>query len=159
MLIADIFVLDLGTIRLSWMWDGFGLLALILIFFTPHKGTAMHLLLPLFVRVLCISAMGSLGLRRFFANRWIAVIGGMCYSVYLLHFVFIAAISKLTRGAILYQADFVSNLPIQLIVTGIPSLVLCVIFFVLVERPCMDPSWPSKIRDRFSAKRIRETAA
>jgi peptidoglycan/LPS O-acetylase OafA/YrhL len=69
----------------------------------------------------------------------------MCYSIYLLHFLFIAVLFKMTRHAILPQAMFFTNYAIQLLLVMLPVLLLCAVFFVLVERPCMDPDWPSKL--------------
>ncbi len=57
-----------------------------------------------------------------------------------------AAVFKVTRRAILPQADFLTNYLVQ-VVTLVPLvLAVCITFYLLVERPCMDPEWPSKVR-------------
>ena len=38
-----------------------------------------------------------------------------------------------------------ANFAIQLVVMGIPILLLSALYYWLVERPCMDPDWPSKL--------------
>jgi peptidoglycan/LPS O-acetylase OafA/YrhL len=145
LLLADIFVLDLETMRSTWMWDVAGLAGLAMMFGIGHDGYGAHVLLPVALGIVCLAAMRSIVLRRFVANPWIAVIGGMCYSIYLLHFALIAAIFKVTRRLIIPKFDFLANFAIQLIVTGVPTLLLCILFYRLVERPCMDPDWPSKL--------------
>ncbi len=144
LVVAEVFVLDLEKLKSSWMWDLVGIAALVAIF-GPASSAILHTLMPIAIAVLFPAAMRSRGLRRVFANEWVAVIGGMCYSIYLLHFLFIAVLFKMTRHAILPQAMFFTNYAIQLLLVMLPVLLLCAVFFVLVERPCMDPDWPSKL--------------
>jgi peptidoglycan/LPS O-acetylase OafA/YrhL len=145
LLLADIFVLDLEQIRSSWMWDVAALLALAFVYLFGQNLDVWHALLPYALAVLCLAAMRSLLFRRFVANRWIAVTGGMCYSIYLLHLMVMAVVFKVTRRLIVPQFNFVENFLVQCVAMGIPVLVVSVLFFRLVERPCMDPEWPSKL--------------
>jgi peptidoglycan/LPS O-acetylase OafA/YrhL len=145
LLVADVFVLDLERIPSSALWDALGILSLAGIFWFTHEAWWAHLALPFLIGLLSIAALRSYVLRRIFANPLVAVIGGMCYSVYLLHLIFIAALFKITRHAVLAHATFPANFAIQVLLTAVPAVLLCAIFFVLVERPCMDPAWPSKL--------------
>jgi peptidoglycan/LPS O-acetylase OafA/YrhL len=111
------------------------------------------------IAALTIAAMRSYILRRIFASPPIAIIGGMCYSIYLLHLIFIAAIFKLARHAILPGAAFPTNLALQIILTGIPAVLLCTLFYLLVERPCMDPDWPSTLWHRLTGRSGAEVQA
>jgi len=144
LLVADVFVLDLEKMKPSWLWDLAGIAALVAIF-VPANSAMLHTLMPIAIAVLFAAAMRSRGLRRVFANEWVAVVGGMCYSVYLLHFLLIAVLFKITRHAILPGATFFANYAIQLLLITLPVLLLCAGFYVLIERPCMDPDWPSKL--------------
>ena len=145
LLLADIFVLDLAEMRSSWWWDVAGLAGLIFMFGLGHGQFWPHVLLPFGLVVVCLASMRSLVLRRFVANPWIAVIGGACYSIYLMHFALIAALFKATRRLVVVRFDFLGNFLIQCIVTGVPVLLLSLVFYRFVERPCMDPEWPSKL--------------
>jgi peptidoglycan/LPS O-acetylase OafA/YrhL len=87
------------------------------------------------------------------------VIGGMCYSIYLLHFLFIAVLFKVTRHAIVPSAPFFLNYAIQLALVAVPVIAICAVFFLLVERPCMDPDWPSKLWHKITGRRGEEAAA
>ena len=87
------------------------------------------------------------------------MIGGMCYSIYLLHLLVIAALFKVTRHAILPGALYVVNFSIQLLFTVVPTVAICSVFFLLVERPCMDPSWPAKLWHLITGRKAIEAAA
>ncbi len=145
LLVADVFVLDLARLRTSWLWDAVGIAALGLMFWPLHEAFWPQVVLPFVLAPLCVAAMRSVALRRVFANESVAVFGGMCYSIYLLHMTLISVLFKVTRKAILPYANYPANLVIQVVVTGLPVLALCALYFVLVERPCMDPDWPSKL--------------
>lgn len=159
LLVADVFVLDLEGMKASWVWDAFGGVALATIFWPMHDAAWAHALLPLPIGLLCVAAMRSRALRRVLANEWIAVTGGMCYSIYLLHFVLIAVVFKVTRHALLSGVIFPVNLLVQVVATGVPVLLLCVAFFVLVERPSMDPNWPSLVWRRVTRRPDAEIEA
>jgi peptidoglycan/LPS O-acetylase OafA/YrhL len=159
LLVADVFVVDLDRMPSSWLWDLAGLSAVALMSWPDHDALWAHIVLPLVIAVLMIAVMRSHLIRRIFATPWVAVIGGMCYSIYLFHLLLIAVVFKVTRMAILPHADFLVNYLIQLVVMGIPVLALCTLVFVLVERPCMDPDWPSKLWHLVTGRSEREVAA
>lgn len=78
--------------------------------------------------------------KRVLGTPWLSIIGGMCYSIYLLHF---ALISMFGRAVVRLQptpyfvANFVFHLMLQLVVVlGVGSL-----FFHFVEKPCMRREW------------------
>jgi peptidoglycan/LPS O-acetylase OafA/YrhL len=152
LLLADIFVLDLPEMKTSWLWDGVALVALVYMLANPRSTWSAHLLLPYFFALMCLAAMRSHVFRKFVANPWIAVIGGMCYSIYLLHFAMMAVVFKFSRRLLLPQFDYLTNYMIQLIVIGVPILLSSVAFFMLVERPCMDPHWPGKLWHKLTGR-------
>ena len=84
---------------------------------------------------------------RFFCHPVITLTGGMCYSMYLLHYAVISASGRLFKRFLIgsnfttrFVLDALVVIPVVLVVTGV--------FFVLIERPCMDPTWPSKVSVR-----------
>jgi peptidoglycan/LPS O-acetylase OafA/YrhL len=160
LVVADIFVIDLKNMHSHWLWDVAGVSALCAIFLSPKAAYWPHVVMPLETIILCIAAMRSFAIRRCLANQVVAVVGGMCYSIYLMHFLFIAVIFKISRYAILTGVDFPVNYLLQIVVTGIPALILSAAFFVLIERPCMEPNWPSKLWGAIRApSRARALAA
>ena len=85
-------------------------------------------------------------------NPWLATIGGMCYTIYLLHFPFISFLGHPTLP-IARQTTPLLHLAVQALLIIPPLLVVSSVYFVLIERPCMDRRWPQKLRDRVLALR------
>jgi peptidoglycan/LPS O-acetylase OafA/YrhL len=95
-------------------------------------------------------ALRSDVVRRVLGNRWIATVGGMCYSIYLLHYPVLLFIGHRTAG-LTRTVGIVPYLAFQFLVTVPIVLVVSTGFFMLIERPCMDPRWP-----RHLVARLRE---
>lgn len=76
----------------------------------------------------------------FVRYNFIAIIGGMCYSIYLLHY---PAISFL--GNIFIKHNYHNNMVINLLLISafiiIILLIISILFFVLIEKPCMKKNW------------------
>ena len=157
LLVADVFVLDLPQLRSSWWWDAMGLIGLGCMLGLNRDFVAAHAVLPFSMALLILSTMRSHVLRRCLNRPWIAVTGGMCYSIYLLHFQLIAVFFKVTRRFIFPQLDFLGNFLVQCVVMMVPVLALCVGFYLLVERPCMDPDWPSKLWQYVTGRRSKDS--
>jgi peptidoglycan/LPS O-acetylase OafA/YrhL len=106
--------------------------------------TAGHVLLPFVIIVLYLAAFRGRLCSAFFTNRIITDIGGMCYSLYLLHFIIISAVGRLSKPwhvgqnfwmYFLLQASLI--LPIVLTISAS--------YYLLIERPCMNREWPTKL--------------
>jgi peptidoglycan/LPS O-acetylase OafA/YrhL len=72
----------------------------------------------------------------------------MCYSFYLMHLLVVEIMFKLTRR-LLIPSNLLLSYVIQAALLGTCIYVVCTAYFVLIERPCMDPNWPRKLRARF----------
>jgi peptidoglycan/LPS O-acetylase OafA/YrhL len=89
-----------------------------------------------------------------FRGRWsswllsrpqFTMIGGMCYSIYLLHYTIMMSANKLLKQLALFDLSFAGSFSVAVLVT-LPAIVfVCGVFFAFCERPCMDPSWPSRV--------------
>ncbi|MBL4847119.1 MAG: acyltransferase [Planctomycetes bacterium] len=81
---------------------------------------------------------------RFFTHPWIYLTGGMCYTLYLLHYPFFFFTG--TFFGVAHVADIFSvNFLLQML-WNIPLLALVATpFYLLIERPCMDRLWPQKL--------------
>jgi len=75
---------------------------------------------------------------------WISVIGGMCYTIYLIHMPILEVGANLTNkvGAGLPYPIY---LMIQFCFLLPAVLVASIIFYVMIERPCMNKHWPSNL--------------
>lgn len=97
--------------------------------------------------VFCAGLRGEL-LPRLFGLTVISVSGGMCYSMYLTHGTVLAAMgtvwSKLPLGSLPAFAQ-------QLLMVSVCAAAVYTVgmaYYVLIERPCMDPHWPRKLSAR-----------
>jgi peptidoglycan/LPS O-acetylase OafA/YrhL len=124
-------------------WDLVSLLgwpALALLLFKPQL---LPFLAPFLVALLYLGALHGNWSKRIFGHPVLITIGGMCYTIYLLHNYAIAALGRITEGVILSDV-FLLRLCTQLVLTVPPVLVISGLFFRLVEKPCMQfraPRW------------------
>ena len=105
--------------------------------------TPRHILPTLIFIFLCLMFQGR-WLRRFFSWKPVYLIGGMCYSIYLIHYPFISTFSRVLAR----KAPGLPYLPAAALVTllWLPVvLAISACFFVLIERPCMDHTWPQRL--------------
>ncbi|WP_263359460.1 acyltransferase family protein [Acidicapsa ligni] len=129
-------------------WDLLGLVALGWILFGTNYQIYM-LVLPFATILLYLAGFHGWAVRAFFAFPAVSIIGGMCYSLYLTHTL------VLTGVAILLGHMHMARLPIWIGTPAIfalsfaATLAIGTIFFVLIERPCMDPEWPQKLARKF----------
>jgi len=78
----------------------------------------------------------------------IPTIGGMCYSIYLLHARVIAALVHGVLEKLPLFGVFVLDYAIVLPVCALGVLVVSAAFYLMIEQPCMNPGWPAKAADR-----------
>ena len=93
--------------------------------------------------LLFLCAFRGVAVNRLVTNPWITTIGGMCYSIYLLHNYVMAAAGFVTEP-MAQTATFPVRLLVQLTLIGPVVLVVGALYFRLVERPCMNPDWLSQ---------------
>lgn len=79
------------------------------------------------------------------SKRVITNIGGMCYSIYLLHY---PIISMFGNPLMSYQFSSLAfiNTTIYSVILLVVVLVFSSTYFLLIERPCMDPEWYKKFK-------------
>jgi peptidoglycan/LPS O-acetylase OafA/YrhL len=134
-------------------WDIGSLLIWPAFLFVPEFRFLPVLLCGLLIAGFHATFMGATS-RRLLSTQWVALLGGMCYSIYLLHMFVISTLSPLTRHAMI-TGNLYSDYLIQLLLLLPPIAAVSIAYFVLVERPCMDPQWPHKLwailRGRHSA--------
>ncbi|RDC56191.1 acyltransferase [Pedobacter chinensis] len=97
--------------------------------------------------VFLYTAFKSILFNRLIRNRWITSIGGMCYTIYLIHLPISEFLIKITKN-ITIPGGYETNLFLQLLIFIPITLVISGIFFLLIEKPCMDKYWPRKLAQR-----------
>lgn len=82
--------------------------------------------------------------KRIFGKKTIATIGGMCYSIYLVHTVVISGFGN-TTVFWLFTSFYSVNIFLQMVLL-IPLIILVSsIFYIFFERPFMNKDWPFKM--------------
>jgi peptidoglycan/LPS O-acetylase OafA/YrhL len=82
-------------------------------------------------------------LKKLMSLQVITIIGGMCYSIYLLHVLIMSGVSQgLVELPILHGAVGVVGYAVLLIAA---VLIFSAVFYRLIEQPCMRRDWWKKI--------------
>lgn len=108
----------------------------------PHN--YLEYIFPLVVLGFYVLALTDGLWKKVFGLRVLTAVGGMCYSIYLLHYNIIPVIGNKT---IFYNIS--RSYPLEYLwhtLILLPTvLIFSSIFYLLVERPCMDKDWPLKL--------------
>ncbi|MES1256975.1 MAG: hypothetical protein ABUS51_01040, partial [Acidobacteriota bacterium] len=70
--------------------------------------------------------------------------GGMCYSIYLTHVPVMQALTAVISH-VARPSEAVEAVAFAVLFMAPISVVCGFIYYVLIERPCMDPQWPRKL--------------
>jgi len=142
-LLCDFYLVPWRVRVSGYLLDAVGIALLVPLLYGGGPVTAI--LFPLGVLAVYMAGLRGVLLPKLFAQPLISVAGGMCYSVYLTHGTVLAAL-----GLVLRKLPF-GSLPVAGQQVLLIALSLGVVFaagtlyFVLIERPCMDPRWPRKL--------------
>src|SRR5579859_3502267 len=142
LLLSDVYVTEMPAWRSSWIWDVVCISTwAVLLFNDNHRFYPYE---PLMIALAFIGAFRGVLLHRLLTVEWLALIGGMCYSLYLWHFFIISLVFKASRHVMLTH-DLLGAVLVQAAIILPCVLAFCTVYFVLIERPCMDPAWPQKL--------------
>lgn len=81
---------------------------------------------------------------RFLSNKVITNIGGMCYTIYLIHFAVIRFFGRPLIEITFFEQSYL-NIGIYTACFLILILLISSLFYLMVERPCMDRNWIKKL--------------
>jgi peptidoglycan/LPS O-acetylase OafA/YrhL len=143
-LLADIFLVNWREAPTrSLVWD---LLSVIVwpTLVTIILRRELRLLVAPLMFLACVAAFKGTISSWILSRRTIITIGGMCYSMYLIHYGVISAVGHFS-SRIPFGSDFVTRFSLEALVV-IPALLgTTAIVFIILERPCMDPMWFAKL--------------
>lgn len=154
LLVCDLYLEYGAQWQTGWTWDLTGLVGWPLVWFFGQ--TWGHLVLPLVIAILFVGIFRGRLLSYVFSIPWITNIGGMCYTIYLFHEVFMSTTGKITKRLYL-GGGFWGYYALQAVLIFPVVLGLSTLFFLLLERPCMDKNWPRKLADYI--KGLRPTSS
>lgn len=138
----------------SWLWDLVSLSGWCLFLVLLVRGGAITAwTAPWLILLLYVAAFRGHRMNRLVTNAWVATIGGMCYSIYLLHNYLIAAAGMLTER-FFFSASFEFRLAIQFLLITPLVLGVSALYFRWLERPCMRPDWPQRFKAALERSRI-----
>ncbi len=153
-LLADIYLVHWnGKPGKSWAWDLVSLAGWPLLFLFWGAGAGgMDSALITFVAPWAVLLLYCAAFRGPISNVLVSaplvtVLGGMCYTIYLLHNPVMAILLDLTRS-IAPTPWYGMNLLLQFAIVGPLLLVPCGVYFLLIEKPCMRRDWPRRLLHR-----------
>jgi peptidoglycan/LPS O-acetylase OafA/YrhL len=148
MLLADLFVMDWKEMPVrSSLWDVIGIVAWCSLVPLEARGWTFAEPLPVFLAY-CAAFRGSL-LNRFFSNRWLVVIGGMCYTIYLYHPIIVIGLGRVTARFLRGSSPLWLNAALQMLLM-VPVILVCSsVLFVFCEKPFMRRDWHLKVLRRW----------
>jgi peptidoglycan/LPS O-acetylase OafA/YrhL len=143
--IADIYLTDWKDAPArTFYWDAVALVGWPLLLIMLRSAVMTHWLFPFVILLLYCAAFRGLLSNFLFTRSWITAIGGMCYSIYLIHYEVISLVGRFTKRIAFGHLYWV-HLLVQLILVGTAILVVCGLYFVILEKPCMRRDWPRRL--------------
>jgi peptidoglycan/LPS O-acetylase OafA/YrhL len=145
-LIADVYLLEWRESRSkSWIWDLLALLSFVVLMYT---WTAEYLKSLIFMLALVIFFIGGFKgklFSSFLSKPLIYTIGGMCYTIYLIHLPLMQLQMKIT-GKIVFSNIFWVDFLCQAMIALPIILLISAGLFIVTEKPFMDENWIKKLR-------------
>lgn len=148
LLLADFFVHSPNWVkRKNYFWDILSPIFLVTMAFTWTEEYFKTILFVLAITGLFISSMKGRIFPRILSSRYISIIGGMCYTIYLTHLPVLELLSSLT--AKYWQSSSYLGYLSKFIIIALPIILLSsMIFFKAIEQPFMKKGAAKKIIDK-----------
>jgi len=153
LLFADLYLAmqKRGFAAIPWN-DLCGLAVFVLVLVLPISIDEVRRILPVMILIFLLFMFNGVWLKRVLSWKPVYIIGGMCYSIYLIHYPLISFASRWLA----HRQPGMGYWPAVTTLTflWLPVVVaIAAVFFVLVEHPCMDPAWPRRLWERIKQAR------
>jgi len=139
-LLADVYLTEWrGAPGTTVAWDVAGVIAWLSWPFILPNPILSEWLMPAALLVAYMAAFRGRLLNRFFANPWIAVVGGMCFTIFMYHVTMIWSIRRFLSAYVTGEERY-NQLPwslLQLLAVCATVALVCVPLFLLFEKPFM----------------------
>lgn len=103
------------------------------------------------------SVFRGVWVNQFFTNRWIVVLGGMCYTLYLIHLPLCEGVIMVTKHIQITDLYEV-NLLVQLVIFLPIVFVVGSVAFLLFEKPFMNKDWPKAVFGSWKVKQASKVS-
>ena len=138
------------------LWDVAATIAIFsMIGFRWVTGYGKTVLFIIALTTLFIGAFRSGAFNRFMKRPWIMAIGGMCYSIYLLHLAIAEASIELLLKLKLQAANSAGWFTVYALFFLVCLVLIVPVFYLLIEKPCMDHSCPTQLKNFIKSKTRR----
>ncbi|MBC7488559.1 MAG: acyltransferase [Cytophagaceae bacterium] len=139
MLAVDLFLSNTDKLKKNYVFDACSMILLVVIWtgYWNEKTILLPFALCLFILLSSCSKLWSKCLEL----KWISIIGGMCYSLYMLHHPIMALFVNRFETDILFLNSVPLDFLIRLLVSLGLVLLCCALFFIFIERPTMKRNW------------------
>lgn len=131
---------------------GIGGIIGIFVFYKPQALLSNNLLFNAAVFLFFIATFRGQIFNWIFTRPLVYLIGGMCYSLYLVHYAFFYFIVRFTSSLHLGEGYWV-DYALQVVLAFPLAIGFASVFFLLIEKPCMDKNWPANLK-RFVQSKI-----
>ncbi|MDF2456956.1 MAG: acyltransferase [Cytophagaceae bacterium] len=142
MLAVDLFLSCSNKLSKSYIFDTCNLVLLFIIW-TGHW-TEKTIILPFALCLFILLSPSSKIWSKCLEWKGITIIGGMCYSLYMLHHPIMALFVNRFQTDILFLNSVPLDFLIRLLITLVLVLICCALFFIFIERPTMKRNWYRK---------------
>lgn len=131
----------------NFFYDIVGALSILMMFiyYKPQTVWLNHIMLNFGILGLFISVFKGYLFNRLFTFPPVYLIGGMCYSIYLLHYAFFYLVVPFTLK-FTFNWSYWSLFVVQAVIVLTLTVSISAAFYLLIEKPCMDKNWPVKFR-------------
>ena len=151
LLLTDLYLSALNCT--SWKWDLLSLLGWPFLILLRWKAPLISAwVAPWTMLALYVASLAGVFFQRCLSLPVITTIGGMCYSIYLLHNQLIYGFALLTKH-VLSTSSYSIRLLTQFLLIGPAVLLVAAAYFVFIERPCMAQDWPRLVK-RVVSRRV-----
>ena len=142
-LAADLYLSNTLSGQRSTIFDLLGSFSVLTLFALPDWSRFAHPVLTLFI---IIGALHGRFFRSLLSLPWMSAIGSMCYTTYLWHVFVMASLLKLTLRFLILK-NFVLSIAFQAAIILPVMFFFSVLMFLAIEKPCMEPEWPTAFRN------------
>ena len=137
MLVTDLYCKKEKFIASSDFCFVIGIISLLVIVFVPTLTSSPGYWIKfLFSAIFFYIVLTNKRWKEIFSNKYLTVIGGMCYSIYLLHFAILSVMGRILQRTNLILSN-INYLPLYFILFAICILIISSVYFLLIEKPFM----------------------
>jgi peptidoglycan/LPS O-acetylase OafA/YrhL len=140
MLMADLYANDSKKAYFkTWVWDALAPVLLLVMAYTWTEEFYKTIVFNLSLGLVFIAGFKGHYFQKMLSVKWITIIGGMCYTIYLTHLPLLELFYSVI-GQFGYSSAYWVQLSISLIIIIPIVLFSSVIFFKAIEKPFMKPA-------------------